>query len=179
MDRISRRSRGVEGVEFSGRKISSLLFADDVVLLAPSNRDLQQMLGRFATECEVAGMRISTSKSESMVLTRKKIECLLRVGEEVLPQVEEFKYLGILFTSEGRMEREIDRQIGAASAVMRALNRSVVVKKELSRNARLSINRSIYVLVLTYGHQRWVMTGRSLLHNHDRVMILYCFTGFT
>ncbi|TWW53859.1 hypothetical protein D4764_0097120, partial [Takifugu flavidus] len=25
------------------------------------------------------------------------------------PQVEEFKYLGVLFTSEGRMEREIDR----------------------------------------------------------------------
>ncbi|TWW68274.1 R2DM Retrovirus-related Pol polyprotein from type II retrotransposable element [Takifugu flavidus] len=99
MDRISRRSRGVEGVEFGGRKISSLLFADDVVLLAPSNRDLQQMLGRFATECEAAGMRISTSKSESMVLARKKVECLLRVGEEVLPQVEEFKNLGILFTS--------------------------------------------------------------------------------
>ncbi|TWW62329.1 R2 Retrovirus-related Pol polyprotein from type I retrotransposable element [Takifugu flavidus] len=112
MDRISRHSRGVEGVEFGGRKISSLLFADDIVLLAPSNRDLQQMLGRFATECEAAGMWISTSKSESMVLTWKRVECLLRVGEEVLPQVEEFKYLGILFTSEGRMEREIDRRIG-------------------------------------------------------------------
>ncbi|TWW62299.1 hypothetical protein D4764_04G0009460 [Takifugu flavidus] len=69
MDRISRRSQGVEGVEFGGQKISSLLFADDIVLLAPSNRDLQHMLGRFATECEAAGMRISTSKSESMVLT--------------------------------------------------------------------------------------------------------------
>ncbi|TWW81188.1 hypothetical protein D4764_01G0010030 [Takifugu flavidus] len=91
MDRISRRSQGVEGVKFGGRKISSLLFADDAVLLAPSNRDLQQVLGRFATEC------------------------LLRVGEEVLPQVEELKYLGILFTSE----------------------------------------------VLTYGHQRWVMTERT------------------
>ena len=34
-----------------------------------------------------------------------------------------------LFTSEGRMEREIDRRIGAASAVMRTLNRSVVVKR--------------------------------------------------
>ncbi|TWW55930.1 hypothetical protein D4764_09G0009800 [Takifugu flavidus] len=106
-------------------------------------------------------MRISTSKSESMVLARKKVECLLRVGEEVLPQVEEFKYLGILFTSEGRMEREIDRWIGAASAVMRALNRSVVVKRELSRKARLSIYRSIYVPVLTYGRQRWVMTERT------------------
>ncbi|TWW59266.1 R2DM Retrovirus-related Pol polyprotein from type II retrotransposable element [Takifugu flavidus] len=147
MDRISRHTRGVEGVEFGGRMISSLLFADDVVLLAPSNRDLQQMLGRFATECEAAGMRISTSKSESMVLARKK--------------VEEFKYLGILFTSEGRMEREIDRRIGAASAVMRALHRSIVVKKELSRKAKLSIYRSIYVPVLTYGHQCWVMTERT------------------
>ncbi|TWW79012.1 hypothetical protein D4764_10G0000420 [Takifugu flavidus] len=88
-------------------------------------------------------MRISTSKSESMVLARKKVECLLRVGEEVLPQVEEFKYLGILFTNEGGMEREIEGRIGAASAVMRALNRSVVVKKELSRKAKLSIYRSI------------------------------------
>ncbi|TWW66946.1 hypothetical protein D4764_20G0009780 [Takifugu flavidus] len=133
----------------------------DIVLLVPSNRDLHQMLGRFATKCEAAGMRISTSKSESMVLAWKKVECLLRVGEEVLPQVEEFKYLGILFTSEGRMEREIDRRIGAASAVMQALNRSVVMKKELSRKAKLSIYRSIYVPVLTYGHQRWVMTERT------------------
>ncbi|TWW59831.1 hypothetical protein D4764_06G0013610 [Takifugu flavidus] len=68
-------------------------------------------------------MRISTSKSEAMVLDRKKVECLLRVKEEILPQVEEFKYLGVLFTSEGRMEREIDRRIGAASTVMRTLHR--------------------------------------------------------
>ncbi|TWW64250.1 hypothetical protein D4764_03G0012580 [Takifugu flavidus] len=56
------------------------------------------------------------------------------------------------------MEREIDRRIGAA--VMRALNRSIVVKRELSRKARLSIYRLIYIPVLTYGHQRWVMTER-------------------
>ncbi|TWW74459.1 R2 Retrovirus-related Pol polyprotein from type I retrotransposable element [Takifugu flavidus] len=163
MNRISRRSWGVEGVEFGGRKILSLVFADDVVLLAPLSKDIQHMLGRFATKCEVAGMRISTFKSESMVLAWKKAECLLRVGEEVLPQVEEFKYLGILFTSEGRMERKIDRRSGAASAVMQVFNRSVMVKKELSRKAKLSIYRLIYVPILTYGHQRWVMTERTRL----------------
>ncbi|KAK0141121.1 Smoothelin-like protein 2 [Merluccius polli] len=98
-------------------------------------------------------MRISTSKSESMVLNRKRVECTLRVGDEILPQVEEFKYLGVLFTSEGRMEREIDRRIGAASAVMRTLHGSVVVKRELSRKAKLSIYQSIYVPALTYGHE--------------------------
>ncbi len=79
----------------------------------------------------------------------------------LLPQVEEFKYLGVLFTSEGRIEREIDRRIGAASAVMRSMYRSVVVKKELSRKAKLSIYRSIYIPTLTYGHELWVMTERT------------------
>ncbi|TWW73573.1 hypothetical protein D4764_15G0009670, partial [Takifugu flavidus] len=60
-----------------------------------------------------AGMKNSTSKSEAMVLNRKKVECLLRVKEEILPQVEEFKYLRVLFTNEGRMEQEIDRRISA------------------------------------------------------------------
>ncbi|KAI3366655.1 hypothetical protein L3Q82_009343 [Scortum barcoo] len=59
----------------------------------------------------------------TMVLDRKRVVCPLRVSGEVLPQVEEFKYhLGVLFTSEGKMEREIDRRIGAASsAVMRSV----------------------------------------------------------
>ncbi|KAK3565649.1 hypothetical protein QTP86_013330 [Hemibagrus guttatus] len=132
----------------------------DVVLLAPSSLDLQHALGCFAAECEAAGMRVSTSKSEAMVLNRKKVACTLQVGGEVLPQVEEFKYLGVLFTSEGRMDHEIDRWIGAAAAVMRSMYRSVVVKKELSRKAKLSIYQSIYVPTLTYGHEPWVMTER-------------------
>ncbi|KAI3375173.1 hypothetical protein L3Q82_021083 [Scortum barcoo] len=103
-------ARGRRESRFGNHRISSLLFADDVVLLASSSQDLQHVLERFAAaECEAAGMRISTSKSEAMVLDRKRVACPLQVGGEVLPQVEEFKYLGVLFTSEGKMEREIDR----------------------------------------------------------------------
>ncbi|XP_047467164.1 uncharacterized protein LOC125023726 [Mugil cephalus] len=159
MDTISRCSWVVEVVEFGDQRISALLFTDDVVLLASSNCYLQLLLGWFAAEYEAAGMKISTSKA--MVLSRKRVDCSLRVGEEVLPRVEEFKYLRIFFTSEGRMEQEIDRRIGAASAVLRVLNQSVVVKRELSRKAKLSIYRAIYVPTLTYGHQLWVMTERT------------------
>ncbi|KAI3353294.1 hypothetical protein L3Q82_019830 [Scortum barcoo] len=163
--RFLRRSQGPEGVRFGNHRISSLLFADDVVLMASSGQDLQHVLERFAAECEAAGMRISTSKSEAMVLDRKRVACPLQVGGEVLPQVEEFKYLGVLFTSEGKIEREIDRRIGAASAVMRSVYcRTVVVKKELSRVERRSSRfyRSIYVPTLTtYGHELWVMTERT------------------
>ena len=48
-----------------------------------------------------------------------------------------FRYVQVLFTSEGRMEWEIKRQISAASAVVWTLYRSVVVKRELSQKVRL------------------------------------------
>ncbi|KAK3528750.1 hypothetical protein QTP70_011199 [Hemibagrus guttatus] len=116
-------------------------------------------------------MMVSTSKFEAMVLDRKKVACTLQVGGEFLPQVEEFKYLGVLFTSEGRMDREIDRRIGSVAAVMQSMYQFVVVKKELTRKAKLSIYQSIYIPILTYGqaaemsHLRRV-AGHSL---RDRV----------
>ena len=71
-----------------------------------------------------------------------------RLGEN---RVGEFKYLSILFTSEEKMEREIDRRIGTASAVMQTLKLSVVVKRELSQKGKLKIYQSISVPTLTYG----------------------------
>uniref|UniRef100_A0A8C6MF86 Fibronectin type-III domain-containing protein n=1 Tax=Nothobranchius furzeri TaxID=105023 RepID=A0A8C6MF86_NOTFU len=103
MDRI-RCSQSVEEIHFGGLKIGSPVFADDVVPSATAERDLWLSLERFTAECEGAGMRISSSKSETAVLSRKRVECLLWVRDEVLPQVEEFNYLGVLFTSEGKME---------------------------------------------------------------------------
>lgn len=50
MDRISRHNQ--EGVWFGNHMISSLLFVDDVIMLATSSQDLQRALGRFAAECE-------------------------------------------------------------------------------------------------------------------------------
>ena len=52
-----RRSHRPEAIWFGSRWISSLLFADDVVLLAPSSQDLQHVLGQFAVMCEAAGMK--------------------------------------------------------------------------------------------------------------------------
>ena len=68
-------------------------------------------MGWFAAKCEAVGMRVSTSKSVAMVLIRKRLDCPLWVGGDLLPQVEEFKYLGVLFMSERRMEQEIDTRL--------------------------------------------------------------------
>lgn len=74
-------------------------------------------------------MRISTSISEAMVPSRK-------LGEEILLQAEEFKYLRVLFTSEQRIEGKADKWIGSPSAVIQTLY--IVMRGELSLKAKLS-----------------------------------------
>ncbi len=73
MDRISRHSQREESIRFRDLRIVSLLFSDDVVLLASSDWDLQHSLGWFVAECEVVVMRVSTSKSEGMVAEKRWI----------------------------------------------------------------------------------------------------------
>lgn len=56
---------------FGDLRIGSVLFADDFVLLASSGCDLLLSLEQFPNKCEVAGRRISNSKSETTVLSQK------------------------------------------------------------------------------------------------------------
>ena len=77
-----------------------------------------------------------------------------------MKQVKKFKYLGVAFTSDGKQENKLDKRIGKASAVLREFQRSVVMKRELSQSAKLAIFKSVYIPILTYGHECWVMTEK-------------------
>lgn len=78
-------------------------------------------------------------------------------------RTEFLHYLGVLFMSEGRMDQEINMQIGAAAQVKQALHRTILWKRELSRQAKLSIYRPVYVSTLTHGHELWVVAERKSL----------------
>ena len=117
-------------------KISRLLFADDLVLLSSAESGLQRALNSFSDACNTAGMTISTAKTEVLHLSRNPDQCVLQVNGATLKQVEKFKYLGVAFTSDGRQDEELDTQIGKASAVMRALHYSVVIKTRIVENGK-------------------------------------------
>jgi len=69
---------------------------------------------------------------------------------------------GSLFTSDGRWSEEIDTRIGKPNAVLREVDRFVITKWELSNTAKLSIFKSVFVPILPYGHEYWVITERIL-----------------
>ena len=61
-------------------------------------------------------------------------------------------YLGMVFTSDGRWNKDIDTRIGNANTVMRELYRSV------SQN----VSFPVFVPIFTYGPESWARTERVL-----------------
>ena len=102
----------------------------------------------------------STAKTEVIHFSRNPDQCVLQVNGATLKQTEKFKYLGVAFTCDGRPDEELDTRIGKASAVMRALHYSIVIKREWSKKAKLSVFKAVFVPILTYSHESWVMIKR-------------------
>jgi len=69
---------------------------------------------------------------------------MLQGSCNTLQQVENFQYLGVIFTSDGRWNREVDTRIGKAKAILRVLYCSAVIKRELSNTTKLSILKSFF-----------------------------------
>lgn len=93
---------------------------DDAVLLASSGDHFQLTPGQFAAECEhLASLNLRAWFSAGHGWSAHSGQ----KGGVAVPSGRVFEYLGVSFTSEGRME-----QIGAASAAMQTLHLAAVAK---------------------------------------------------
>ena len=108
MNCIDKLSRTNECATIGRCKISRLLFADDLVLLASSESGLQHALNSFAAACDITVMKMNNFKTEVLHLSRNPVQCSLQVGGVSLKLVEKFKYLGVAFTSDGKQDEELD-----------------------------------------------------------------------
>ena len=71
MDRISKCIWGDESISFVNLRGSSVLFANDAVMLGSSNLHLQCPLEWFTALWEAAGMKVCPPKSDTMVFNWK------------------------------------------------------------------------------------------------------------
>ena len=86
-----------------------------------------------------------------MGVARKSEDCEVKIGEEIIDQVEEIKYLGVIVSSDGRMEKEVEARIGSATRVIGGMNETVLKRKELSRSTKLKVVNVTMIPTLLYG----------------------------
>lgn len=111
---------------------------------ASSERDHKHTLEQFTAKCEISETRVSTFISEAMICCQKIGVCLFQVA----PSKDVHTSKHIVYTSDWKVEHELDWYMGVMSAVIWAFYWTVVVKTDLNQKARCLI--SIHVLNLIY-----------------------------
>ena len=87
---------------------------------------------------------MSTSKANLLNPLRKFFQCSLEVNEVKLKQVEKLECFGVAFIRNETQNKEIQIKTNNADSVMYFLQCcSVIVKRELSKKAKLAVFRSI------------------------------------
>ena len=66
-------------------------------------------------------------------VARKSEECEVKIGEEIIEQVDTMKYLGVMISSDGSMDKEVEARIGNATRVIGRMNEMVLRWKELRK----------------------------------------------
>ncbi|KAJ4446534.1 hypothetical protein ANN_13230 [Periplaneta americana] len=70
-DLVKKGFQNMGGVKVGGRRIKSIRFADDMVLLTEEEMILNDMRLELNDSCEQYGMKINANKTKSMVIGRK------------------------------------------------------------------------------------------------------------
>uniref|UniRef100_A0A2A4JU22 Reverse transcriptase domain-containing protein n=1 Tax=Heliothis virescens TaxID=7102 RepID=A0A2A4JU22_HELVI len=84
------------------------MYADDLCFVAESAEGLQQLVSNLHEQCCRFGLKISVKKTEVMSLDSHGHEDLtITLGEDVLTQVDKFRYLGSTITSKLRATTKV------------------------------------------------------------------------
>ena len=107
---------GSEGsIAVGGRKVTNLRYADDIVLIAGSLEELQNLVKRVKLESEKAGTKV-------MKIQRTPTENGLEIDGYNVENVDKFTYLGATFTNTVEDSTEVKRRVGIVKNATIALN---------------------------------------------------------
>ena len=141
--------------------LNDLAYADDLMVMASSEANLQHNIAVWAEELAKKGMKINVEKTKTMIISKKEETHTITVDGTVLEKVNLFKYLGSVISANGKMDDDIIERIGAASRLFNSIRQPFLNKKEVTKKTKLAVYKSTFVPTLTYGCESWTLTEKS------------------
>ena len=100
--------------------LEDLDYADDIVLLAHRNQDMQDKTNALATTSGNLGLKINIKKTRHLRMSSRNNESIL-VNGKVVGEIDHFTYLGSKVSTSGDGEEEILVWISKASQAFASL----------------------------------------------------------
>ena len=116
--------------------VNSLSWADDLILLSDSQTGLQNCLNKLSDFCKKWHLSVNTLKTKCMVFRKRKQNnlCTFHFNNSYIEMVEEYVYLGITFTSNGKFTKAIVDRVNKASRAI------FIVRKAITTAGNVNVN---------------------------------------
>jgi len=100
------------GVNICDVRIGNLFWADDIVLIANNEHELQKMLDLAATFANSWHLSFNHTKSNVLIVGKKlNPHRLWQLGNDVINEVDKYKYLGVIFSRNMTDHHHIDEVV--------------------------------------------------------------------
>ena len=154
-------------VSLGNRFVSCLMFADDLVILSETPAGLQSALSKLQKYTEDWNLTINTNKTKVIIFNKgghKISKFKFLVNSEELEMVQNYCYLGLIFSSCGSFTEACKNRVSKASKAFFKLTQLNVKEKV---PVALKLFDSLVTLILSYASEVWGPTYLKKLDKAD------------
>jgi hypothetical protein len=145
------------GIKIGVEIVSMIRFADDIVVIAESEGDIQRAVEEMDEMLRTSEMKINSTKTKILVCARDpKVKADVYIGNQKLKQVEEMVYLGSKIISDGKSVHEIKQRIALAKIAF-SKKQKLLTSKRIHLNIKKRLIKTYVWSVATYGCETWVI----------------------
>lgn len=155
---IEKFKRITKGIKINGERIHCIRFADDIVVIADSVKEMEFMLLKFAKLLREFNLKINKKKTKTMVVSKIKEnhKVDIKLEGDILEQVGSFCYLGSTVTEDNKCTTDIKRRIALAKQAFQN-KRNLLTDNHISLEIRKKFAKIFVWSVLTYGCEAWTL----------------------
>jgi hypothetical protein len=144
---------GFEDFKIGGQIIHTVKYADDLVLKAKEEKVLQDMIDKLIEIVGCYGMEMNVEKTKVMRISRQPLPVKILIDKKQLENVECFKYLGNISTSDGRRTYEIKCRIAMVKAAFN--KKRALFTGTLVLELRTQLVMCYIWIIALYGAETW------------------------
>ena len=147
-----------KGIAIDNCKVSILLYADDIVLVAENEQDLQTLIDRVDFWCEKNEMNININKTKILHIRNKstvRSNFSFNCNQSIIEYCNEYKYLGIYFNEFLNTTQIIDHAATSARKTLAGIIARSKMLGGLMYKSYTQLYNSLVVPIMDYGAVLW------------------------
>jgi len=164
------------GVDIDGQNVCILLYADDIVLIAPNESQLQKMLDEVSQWCNKWQMVVNTDKTQVVHFRSRRTGLTpypFMFDKTTLEKVALYKYLGVYFDEFSTFNHTAKTLSDSASGALGAIRYKLKFLKECRCGTFTKLFTSCVCPILEYGAGVWGMKYFECIEQVQRKAMRY------